>query len=133
MCRLDAFFFFPLWICMLRFILILDDKSRCVSLDSLLIWMGLYQRVRSCWDLRIARLGRRDLIQWDHWIYSNSNLIFYPMIQVFRWILFYLIWPCIFMFFVFLEERDIKVEQNYIFNIVFNKGGLWKSNKANLR
>ena len=28
------------------------------------------------------------------------------------------------MFFVFLEERDINVEQNYIFNHVFNKSGL---------
>ena len=28
------------------------------------------------------------------------------------------------MFFVFLEERDIKVEQNYIFNQVFNRSEL---------
>ena len=41
MCRSDAVFFFPLWICMLRFVLILDDRSRCVSLDSLLIWIGI--------------------------------------------------------------------------------------------
>ena len=38
--------------------------------------------------------------------------------QMFHWILFDLIWSCIFMFFVFLEERDIKVEQNYIFSPV---------------
>ena len=43
---------------------------------------------------------------------------------MFRWILFDLIWSCIFMVFVFLEERDIKVEQNYIFNLNFNRGGL---------
>ena len=36
------------------------------------------------------------------------------------------------MFFVFFEERDIKVEQNYIFSPVFNKGGLQNSNSANL-
>ena len=34
------------------------------------------------------------------------------MIQIFSWILFYLVFLC---FFVFLEEIDIKVEQNYIF------------------
>ena len=28
------------------------------------------------------------------------------------------------MFFVFLEERDIKIEQNYIFNQVFNRSEL---------
>ena len=32
------------------------------------------------------------------------------------------------MFFVFLEERDIKIEQNYIFNQVFNKSELWNFN-----
>ena len=37
---------------------------------------------------------------------------------------------CIFMFSVFLEERD-KVKQNYIFNHVFNKIGLQNSNWAN--
>ena len=31
------------------------------------------------------------------------------------------------MFFVFLDERDKKVEQNYIFNHVFNKVGLRNS------
>ena len=36
-------------------------------------------------------------------------------------------------FFVFLEERDIKVEQNYIFSLVFNRGGLWNPNWANLK
>ena len=39
-------------------------------------------------------------------------------------------WSCIFMF---LEERDIKVEQNYIFSYVLNRSGLWNSNLANLR
>ena len=33
-----------------------------------------------------------------------------------------------FYFFVFLEEKDTKVEQNYIFNSVFNRVGLSKSN-----
>ena len=28
-----------------------------------------------------------------------------------------------FFFFVFLEEKDIKVEQNYIFTLVFNRVG----------
>ena len=42
-------------------------------------------------------------------------------------------WSCIFMFFVFLEERDIKVEQNYIFSHVLNRSGLQNSNLANLR
>ena len=37
------------------------------------------------------------------------------------------------MVFVFLEERDIKVEQNYIFSPVFYKGGLRNSNWANLK
>ena len=32
------------------------------------------------------------------------------------------------MYFVFLEERDIKVEQNYMFSLVFNRDELWKSN-----
>ena len=37
--------------------------------------------------------------------------------QVFRWVIFYyLIWSCIFIIFVFLEEIDIKVEENYIFS-----------------
>ena len=40
-------------------------------------------------------------------------------------ILFYLIWSYIFILFyfifVFLEARDIKVEQNYIFSFVFNR------------
>ena len=42
-----------------------------------------------------------------------------------RSILFYLIWSYIFILFyfifVFLEVRDIKVEQNYIFSFVFNR------------
>ena len=50
-----------------------------------------------------------------------------------RWILFYLIWSFILMIFVFLEERDIKVEQNYIFSLIFNRCGLRKSNWANPR
>ena len=49
------------------------------------------------------------------------------MMQVFQWILilFDLVFLC---FFVFLEERDIKVEQNYIFSSIFNRDGLQKSN-----
>ena len=46
-------------------------------------------------------------------------------------------WSCIFFFFfcvfVFLKERDIKVEQNYIFSHVFNKDGLQNSKWANFR
>ena len=60
------------------------------------------------------------------------------MIQAFCWIIiiivlsylilyFYFI-LFIYFLFLFLEERDIKVEQNYIFNLVFNGGGLRKSN-----
>ena len=37
-------------------------------------------------------------------------------------------WSSIFMFFVFLEERDIIVEQSYIFSLVFNRDELWESN-----
>jgi len=50
------------------------------------------------------------------------------MMQVFHWvflILFYLIFLC---FYVFLEEKDIKVEQNYIFSHIFNKRILYNSN-----
>ena len=32
------------------------------------------------------------------------------------------------MYFAVLEERDIKVEQNYIFSLVFNKYGLQSYN-----
>ena len=32
------------------------------------------------------------------------------------------------MFFVFLEERDIKMKQKYIFNYIFNRSGLRNSN-----
>ena len=35
------------------------------------------------------------------------------------------------MFFVFFDEKDIKVKQNYIFSHVFNIGRLQKSNIAN--
>ena len=58
------------------------------------------------------------------------------MMQEFHWIIFflsYLILNLFLTFFVFLEERDIKVAQNYIFNPVFNKGGLHKSNRANFK
>ena len=44
---------------------------------------------------------------------------------------FYLTWSCIFIFFVFLEERNIKVELNYIFTHLFNRNEL--QNWANLR
>ena len=40
---------------------------------------------------------------------------------------------CIFMVFVFLEEKDIKMEQNYIFSYVFNRDILRNSNWSNLR
>ena len=43
------------------------------------------------------------------------------MMQVFCWIIFDFIY---FYVFVFFEERDIKVEQNYIFNHI----ELWKFN-----
>ena len=33
-----------------------------------------------------------------------------------------------FFFFVFLEEGDVKVEQNYIFSHIFNISGLQNSN-----
>ena len=75
--------------------------------------------------------------------YMNGHCSHFPWLNYgckieclqFCWIIFffYHIWYCIFMFFVFLEERDIKVEQNYIFNQVYNKYGLRKSNWANLR
>ena len=38
-------------------------------------------------------------------------------------ILFLLQFFFFFFFFVFLEEKDIKVEQNYIFTFVLNRGG----------
>ena len=69
-------------------------------------------------------------------IWSKFKLptyIWNPTIQVFCWIVFDLIWSCIFIFFVFLEERDIKVEQNWIVNHVFNRSGLKNSNRANLK
>ena len=69
-------------------------------------------------------------------IWSKFKLptyIWNPTIQVFRWIVFDLIWSCIFIFFVFLEKRDIKVEQNWIVNHVFNRSGLKNSNWANLK
>ena len=43
------------------------------------------------------------------------------MIQVFQWILFDIVFL---FFFIFLEENDIKVEQNYIFSFIFNRCGL---------
>ena len=56
---------------------------------------------------------KRDLIQWDHWIYSSSNLILYPMIQVFRWILSYLI-LYFYVFCVFGGERHKSGTQLHI-------------------
>ena len=41
-------------------------------------------------------------------------------------------WSCIFIF-VFLEERDIKVEKNDIFSPLFNRDRLQNSNWVNLR
>ena len=41
---------------------------------------------------------------------------------------FDLIFSFIFLLFVFLEEGDIKVEQNYIFNPIFDKDGLLNFN-----
>ena len=40
------------------------------------------------------------------------------MIQVFQWILFDIVF---YFFFIFLEENDIKVGQNYIFSFIFNR------------
>ena len=68
-----------------------------------------------------------------NWNLSCLPMVWNLMIQVFCWILFYFIWSCIFIFFAFLEERDMKVKQNYIFCLVFNRGGLQKSNWANLK
>ena len=60
-------------------------------------------------------------------IYSSSSSFFF-------FILFNLINIYIYIYIVvFLEERDIKVEQNYIFSLVFNRGGLWNPNWANLK
>ena len=52
----------------------------------------------------------------------------------FFFILFDFVFLCFFFFFfVFLDERDIKMEQNYIFRHIFNKTELHNSNWANLR
>ena len=51
-------------------------------------------------------------------ISSSSFFFFFYLIQSYKYI--YIV--------VFLEERDIKVEQNYIFSLVFNRGGLWNPN-----
>ena len=37
---------------------------------------------------------------------------------------------CFLLFFMFCEEKDIKGEQNYIFNPIFNRGGLRNPNWA---
>ena len=78
---------------------------KCLSLPTLFI--SLRFGCVSCNQFsRWIEKEKKDLIQWDHWIYSSSNLILYPMIQAFRWIIylfiyFYLIWSCIFMFLFF--------------------------------
>ena len=62
MCRSessDAIFFFPLWICMLRFIFILDDRSRCVSLDSLLIWIGIVPKSSFMLRSKNCKVGKK--------------------------------------------------------------------------
>ena len=42
---------------------------------------------------------------------------------------FFILFDLVFLYFyVFLEERDIKVEENYIFSHIFNKGRLHNSN-----
>ena len=75
------------------------------------------------------------------WHFTNlrfvQNLSWLPLVwnfimQVLCWILFYFIWSCIFMYFVFSEERNIKVKQNHIFSHVFNRVRLRKSNWTNL-
>ena len=36
-------------------------------------------------------------------------------------------------YFLFWEEKDIKLKQKYLFTLNFNKGGLWISNGGNHR
>ena len=45
-----------------------------------------------------------------NWNLSCLPVVWNLMAQVFCRILFYFIWSCIFMYFVFLEEMDIKIE-----------------------
>ena len=58
-------------------------------------------------------------------IFKGKTLSISSSSSFFFFILFNLIYIYIV---VFLEERDIKVEQNYIFSLVFNRGGLWNPN-----
>ena len=74
----------------------------------------------------------RSNLRFD-WNLSCLLMVWNPIIQVFCWSVLNLIWSCIFFIFLFLEERDIKVEQNFIFNFVFNESRLQNFNWANLK
>ena len=54
-----------------------------------------------------------------------------------HFLIFFLLHFCaiffFFVFFLFWEERDIKLEQKYIFTLNFNRGGLRISNRGNHR
>ena len=63
-------------------------------------------------------------LQW--WV-SSVTFKFYKTLT------FDLSFSCLFRFFLFRDEGDIKSEQKYIFTLICNIDGLWKPNGANLK
>ena len=96
-------------------------------------FFGKLQIIQTWFDWNLSYLI------WNLTLYSRKN---WPKFKLFTYSLksygpripldsFYILWSCI--FYIFLEERVIKVESNYIFSHIFKESGLRNSNWANFR